>query len=160
MGRNVTLNSFTGNMSGVAPESGIYVVTVSVLEYRGGVLINRHRKDLHIKVAPCSIAGADLQPEYITCDGFNLTFQNRNNSSLIKTWSWDFGIQGTNSDTSSQQRPTFIFPDTGVYKVTLITNRGQDCSGYSDNISKSISGIFSSLYGRRRVQECSYQFYR
>ena len=143
MGPGVTLNSSTGIMSGVAPASGIYVVTVSVLEFRQGILINRHRKDLHIKVAPCSIAAADLQPEYVTCDGFVLTFQNRSNSPLIKTYFWDFGVSNSTTDTSSLQRPTFTFPDTGIYRVRLITNRGQDCSDTAITIAKVYPGFFA-----------------
>ena len=142
MGQGVTLNSSSGIMSGVAPASGIYVVTVSVLEFRQGILINRHRKDLHIKVAPCSIAAADLQPEYVTCDGLVLTFQNRSNSPLIKTYFWDFGVTNSTTDTSSLQRPTFTFPDTGVYRVRLITNRGEDCSDTAFTLAKVFPGFF------------------
>lgn len=128
MGTGVRLNQFTGLMTGTAPLAGIYVVTVAVLEYRNGVLINRHRKDLHIKVAPCSIAAADLQPEYINCDDFTITFQNRNNSPLIRSYYWDFNIPGRTDDTSTQARPTITFPDTGVYQIRLITNRNEDCT--------------------------------
>ena len=128
MGSGVILNPFTGIMSGTAPASGIYVVTVAVLEYRGGLLINRHRKDLHIKVAPCSIAAADLDPEYINCDGLVLTFQNKNSSPLIRNYFWDFGVDGIKTDTANIARPTFTYPDTGVYKVMLITNRGEECT--------------------------------
>jgi len=128
MGTSVRLNQFTGLMTGTAPLAGIYVVTVAVLEYRNGVLINRHRKDLHIKVAPCSIAAADLQPEYINCDDFTITFQNRNNSPLIRSYFWDFNIPGRTDDTSNQARPTITFPDTGTYQIRLITNRNEDCT--------------------------------
>lgn len=141
MGPGVTINPISGLVSGIAPNAGIYVITVAVVERRNGVIINKHRKDLHIKVAACSIAAADLQPEYVTCDGFNLTFANRSSSSLIKTYFWDFGVAG-NSDTSSLARPTFIFPDTGQFRVTLITNRNQDCSDTAYTIAKIYPGFF------------------
>lgn len=141
MGDRVNINAATGMVSGVAPRAGIYVITVTVVERRNGQVINRQRKDLHIKVAPCSIAAADLQPEYITCDGFQLTFQNRSTSSLIRTYFWDFGLPG-NADTSNLDRPTFTFPDTGRYRVTLITNRGQDCSDTAVTIAKVYPGFF------------------
>jgi gliding motility-associated-like protein len=142
MGRNVSLDRNTGIMSGIAPGAGIYVVTVSVQEWRNGQEINRHRKDLHVKVAACSIASADLQPEYVTCDGFTLTFQNRSNSPLIKTFSWDFGLTSSTTDTSNLERPTFTFPDTGVYRVRLITNRGQDCSDTAFTLARVFPGFF------------------
>jgi gliding motility-associated-like protein len=134
MGPDIRLNVNSGIMSGIAPLTGIYVVTVSVLEYRKGILINRHRKDLHIKVANCSIAAATLDPTYITCDGYTLTFQNNNSSPLIKSFFWKFTGAGNFADSSTQERPTYTFPDTGVYKVMLITNRLDDCSdtGYAE----------------------------
>lgn len=136
MGTNVRLNPFTGIMNGTAPAAGIYVVTVAVLEYRNGILINRHRKDLHIKVAPCSIAAADLDPEYINCDGFTITFQNRSNSPLIKNYFWEFNIPGRTDDTSNLARPTITFPDTGVYQIRLITNRNEDCTDTAYTIAR------------------------
>ena len=84
----------------------MYYVTVIVR--RNGILINRHRKDLHIKVAPCTIAAADLQPEYITCDGFTVTFQNRSTSPLIKTYFWDFGLPKLGNDTSTFKGPHLL----------------------------------------------------
>jgi gliding motility-associated-like protein len=158
MGTGVSLDGSTGLMTGVAPAAGIYVVTVSILEYRNGVRINKHRKDLHIKVAACSIAAADLQPEYVTCDGFTLTFQNRSNSPLIRTYFWDFGLPGA-GDTSNQQRPTFTFPDTGVYRVTLITNRGQDCSDTAVTIARVFPGFFPALEAQDGCRNVPLQFF-
>ena len=145
MGPGITINPSTGFVSGIAPRAGIYCLTVQVIERRNGVIINRHRKDLHIKVAPCSIAAADLQPFYITCDGFTLTFQNRNNSPLIKTYFWDFGLPGS-LDTSNLDRPTFTFPDTGQYRVMLITNKGIDCSDTAYTIAKVYPGFFPNFF--------------
>jgi gliding motility-associated-like protein len=141
MGDRVIINPNTGLVSGTAPKAGIYVLTVVAIEQRGNVVINRHRKDLQIKVAACSIAAADLQPEYITCNGFNLTFQNRSPSSLIKSYYWDFGLPG-NADTSNLDRPSFTFPDTGQYRVMLITNRNRDCSDTAYTIAKVYPGFF------------------
>jgi len=153
MGPDVTLNPITGMVSGIAPNAGIYVLTVAVVERRNGVIINKHRKDIHIKVAACTIAAADLQPEFVTCDGFTLTFQNRSSSSLIKTYSWDFGVPG-NADTSNLERPTFTYSDTGVYRIRLITNRGLDCSDTAFALAKVFPGFFpafQALDGCRNV---------
>ena len=45
LGVNVTINSSTGMISGIAPAAGKYVVNVSVKEYRNGVYLSEHRKD-------------------------------------------------------------------------------------------------------------------
>ncbi|MBX2921294.1 MAG: gliding motility-associated C-terminal domain-containing protein [Chitinophagaceae bacterium] len=142
MGANVTIDRKTGMVSGVAPSGGIYVVTVAVSEYRKGMLINVHRKDIQIKVASCSIAAASLPPEYVSCDSFTVNFQNRSSSSLIRTYYWDFGVEGRNDDTSTVARPSFTFPDTGVYRVTLVTNRGEECSDTALSIVKVYPGFF------------------
>jgi gliding motility-associated-like protein len=145
MGPGVSIDRKTGRMSGRAMEEGIYVVTVQVVEYRNGRPINRHRKDLQLRVADCSAASVELDSPYINCDGFSLTFQNNNNHPLIKTHSWDFGVSSASNDVSDKERPSFTFPDTGVYLVRLITNRGLECSdtGYTHaRIFPGFSGGF------------------
>jgi hypothetical protein len=44
------------------------------------VVIATQRKDLQIKAGGCDIAKAQLDPEYISCDGFTMTFSNNSNS--------------------------------------------------------------------------------
>jgi gliding motility-associated-like protein len=137
MGPDVKLNTQTGMMSGTAPDPGVYVVTVAVLEYRGNFLINRHRKDLHIEVADCSIAAANLEIEYVNCDNFTITFQNKNSSTLIQSYEWSFFNQkGIKFDTKTEERPTITFPDTGVYSISLITNKDLLCSDTGSTIAK------------------------
>ena len=140
MGYKVNINNNSGWVNGIAPAAGIYVVTVVVIERRNGIIINYHRKDLHLKVAACSIAAANLDPSYITCKNYELTFQNNNVSSLIKTYFWDFGTSVL-MDTSNYDRPTFKFPDTGTYKVKLVTNRNQNCSDSTFTFAKIYPGF-------------------
>ncbi len=63
MGSGVNLDPVTGLITGIAPASGIYVITVCVTERRNGVIIARQRKDLQIKVGDCYIARAELEPQ-------------------------------------------------------------------------------------------------
>jgi gliding motility-associated-like protein len=142
MGANVTINTRTGMVSGIAPASGVYVVTVCVSEYRKGILFNVHRKDIQIKVASCSMAAASLEPEYISCNSFTVDFRNRSNSPLIKTYFWDFGVTGRTDDTSTLARPSFTFPDTGVCRVMLITNRNDNCSDTAFSVVKVYPGFY------------------
>lgn len=138
LGSKVTINSRTGLVSGIAPAVGIYVVTVCVTEYRKGVAIATQRKDLQIKVGDCTLTTPALDPQYITCDGYNLTFSNYNNSPLIHTYEWSFG-DGTQS---AQMTPTHIFGDTGVYKIKLVVNRGEPCSDSATTLAKVYPGFF------------------
>jgi gliding motility-associated-like protein len=142
MGSGVTLNTTTGLLSGIAPDAGIYVVTVCVTESRNGLVIATQRKDLQIKIGDCDIAKALLKPQYITCDGFTMTFQNLNSSPLINSYFWDFGVTGLTTDTSNIDIPTFTYPDTGSYTIKLVTNRNQQCSDSTTAIVKVYPGFF------------------
>lgn len=143
LGGAININPTNGQITGIAPDAGIYVVTVCVDEIRDGKKIATQRKDLQIKIASCTRADAILNPVYSTCDGFTRTFQNETPpNSLIKTYYWDFGIPGRDDDTSTAMFPTFTYPDTGTYKLTLITNKGQDCSDEDSSLVKVYPGFF------------------
>lgn len=158
MGADVTIDTKTGLVSGIAPAAGIYVVSVGAYEIRNNEIIAVHRKDLQIKVAACSIASADLQPQFITCDGFTLNFFPRTSSPLIKSYYWDFGVPGMTNDTSNLKTPIFNFPDTGVYHVILITNRGQDCSDTGYTTAKVFPGFFPGFYALTSCKGIPVQF--
>ena len=138
LGNKVTINPRTGLVTGIAPAVGIYVVTVCVTEYRKGVVIATQRKDLQIKVGDCSLTTPALDPQYITCDGYNLTFSNYNNSPLIKSYEWSFGDGSLSTDPT----PTHTFADTGVYQVKLVVNRGELCSDSATALAKVYPGFF------------------
>jgi gliding motility-associated-like protein len=139
LGNGVQLNQHTGMMCGVAPPAGIYVVTVCVSEFRNGVLIATQRKDLQIKVGDCSLTTPQLDPGYITCDGFNLTFANHNDNPLVHTYLWTFGDA---SAPSNAQSPTHTYSDTGTYAIKLVVNQGEPCSDSSTSIAKVYPGFF------------------
>ena len=158
LGPGVTLNTSTGLMSGLAPAQGIYVVTVCVNEIRNGVVIATQRKDLQIKVGDCNIARALLNPQYITCDGFTMSYQNLSNSPLINTYFWDFGVTSTTTDTSTLATPTFTYPDTGVYILKLVTNRNQQCSDSTTAVVKVYPGFFPAFNANGACYTNPFQF--
>src|SRR5689334_12210882 len=143
MGQGVTINARTGLVTGVAPDAGIYVMTVCVYERRNGILIATQRKDLQIKVGDCSIAAANLPPETVNCLDFNGSFSNSGDQSLIHSYLWTFGDPAAgSSDSSTLANPAHTYSDTGVYKVTLITNRGELCSDTGTTTLKIYPGFF------------------
>ena len=145
LGALVTINPATGVISGIAPDDGEYVVTVCVSEFRNGVLIATSRKELHVLVRSCDIVQASLNPSYITCDGFTLTFSNNTPSPLIQNYYWDFGVASMISDTSVSPTPTFTYPDTGIYVVKLIVNKGLACTDSTTTIAKVYPGFFPAF---------------
>ena len=159
LGPNVTINSQTGLITGIAPPAGKYVINVCISEWRKGVRISEHRKDFILRVEACQVADAALKPDYITCDGFTMTFENLSNSPLISSWYWDFGVTSMSTDTSTQQRPTFTFPDTGTFIMKLVVNRGQQCSDSTLAPVKVYPGFFPDFTFNGGCKDFPVQFF-
>ena len=147
LGNTVNIDAHTGIISGIAPATpGKYVVMVCVEEYRGGRLINVHHKDFILKIADCSFASAQLNPAYLTCNGFGLQFENQSSSPSIYSYFWDFGVPGVANDTSSQPQPFYNYPDSGTYTVKLVVNRGGSCGDSTTTLAKVYPG-FAANFG-------------
>ena len=143
LGPTINIDPNTGLLTGIAPAAGIYVVTVCVVETRNNVVIATQRKDLQIKVGDCDIARAALNPQYISCDGFTMSFHNLSTSTLINSFYWEFGDPASGANNvSSDQFPTHTFSDTGIYTIRLVTNRNQQCSDSTTAIVKVFPGFF------------------
>lgn len=144
MGPDVTIDPVTGVITGIAPSirnNGEYVITVCVTELRGGVVVGTTRKELHVKVGNCNSTKPTLEKEYVNCNNLTLTFENKTPSSEIKTYSWDFGVDGISTDVSDQDRPTYTYPGPGTYTVTVVTNKGQLCSESTTAVVKVYPGF-------------------
>ncbi len=138
LGAAVTIDHKTGIVSGIAPGLGVYVITAKVSEYKRGtnIKIGEVRKSLHIQVADCSVTKAKLDPEYVSCDGYTVTFSNLDNNN-IQTFEWYFG-DGTSSNAVN---PTHTYADTGKYILKLVVNRGLPCSDSTTAIVKVYPGF-------------------
>ena len=158
LGANVSIDAGTGLISGIAPVEGIYVVTVAVLEKRNGVVINRHRKDLHLKVADCLIARAVVKSEYINCDDQSILFQPISTNSLVNTYEWDFGVPGITTDVSNSPNPTFVYTNPGEYTVRLITNEGQPCDDTVYTKAKVFPGFKPGFKIEETCKDVPYSF--
>ncbi len=145
LGSNVTIDPLTGIISGVAPVQGVYALTVAVIERRNGKLINVHRKDLHLQVSNCTIAKAELNANYINCEGSTLNFQNLSNSPLIKSYNWDFGVSTAVDDTSIIATPSYTFSAPGEYTIRLITNKSLKCSDTAYATAKIWPGFLANF---------------
>ncbi len=145
LGASVTINPRTGLISGIAPASGEYVVSVCVSEWRNGTKINTQRKDFTVSIQPCDFAGAELPLNSITCNGFNWTFENLNNSTAISSYFWDFGVLNISSDTSSLVRPTYTYSDTGVYTIKLIVTSNGVCTDTASTVLAVFPGFFAGF---------------
>jgi gliding motility-associated-like protein len=152
LGAGVTIDPKTGLMCGIAPDPGIYVVTVCVDEIRNGVRIATQRKDLQIKVGDCNVAkavpaifdinGVKVRPEVAGCRSFTYTFANDvPPNPLIRTYYWEF----SDGARYTEANPRHTFADTGVYTIKLVINRGEDCGDSSTATLRVYPGFFSGF---------------
>lgn len=145
LGTSASIDPQTGIISGIAPDFGKYVVCVCVNVYRSGVWIATHRKDLIVQVSDCVVTVANPMPDFVTCDGFNIQFSHT--STGANSVFWDFGDLTTLADTSLTNNPSYTYPDTGIYKVKLIINRGTGCV---DSAIRNI-GVYPGFFPGFRV---------
>ena len=147
LGNNVQVNSTTGLITGLAPASGVYVVTVCVQEIRNGVVIAIQRKDVQINITECSIAAASLLPEYMLCKNTSaITIANLSNSPLIKSYNWQLtNNSGAIISSSTNSTISHNFSDTGLYKVRLYINQGQPCSDSATSLVRVYPGLVTGF---------------
>lgn len=140
LGPGVTINRTTGIVTGIAPRVGTYVITVVVSEYKRNTTIKiaEVRKSLHIRSEDCSLTSAVLDPEYVFCDDFVVSFQNGGPNTNIQTYFWDFG----DGNTSTDPAPTHPYAAAGDYILKLVVNRGLPCSDSATAIVKLYPGFF------------------
>jgi gliding motility-associated-like protein len=134
----LSIDPVTGIMTGTPTRSGRFVVSVCVDEWRNGRIINSLSRDIQLTITDCSKSvvanmpswGDERQLYTLKCD--NLTVNFKNTSSGGFSYLWRFGV---NNATSTEAEPTFTYPDTGTYYVTLIVNPGTTCV---DSITKQV----------------------
>jgi gliding motility-associated-like protein len=131
---SITIDSISGQLFINAANQGAHVIGVCINEIRNGVLIGRTLRDFQFNIANCRVPNASFIPAgdeidantYIQCENIIQKFSNKSISST--NYFWDFGVQGIISDTSTAREPIYQYPDTGLYKVTLIIDRNQSCA--------------------------------
>ena len=130
-----SIDASTGMITGTPNMPGQYAMGICCEEYRDGELIGKILRDFQFNVVLCDAnivsAVTPQQPEQL-CIGETLDFEN--NSINAEDYIWDFGVEGTDTDISTEFEPQFTFPDTGTYVVTLIANPTWPCSDTSSQI--------------------------
>lgn len=121
-----------GVLSGTPTSIGQYVVGFCIEEYRQGVLLTTSKRDIQINTANCNpVILTAVQDQNLLCDGRTVNFQNNTppvQGYNIKGFFWNFGDPTTLGDTSRANTPSYTYPDTGTYTITLIANPGLRCS--------------------------------
>jgi gliding motility-associated-like protein len=80
--------------------------------------------DFTWEAPPSPVAAVADQSSF--CQGFDFDFDNL--SQNAENWYWDFGVAGTNDDTSNEESPSYTYPGDGIYTVELIVTAPFTCS--------------------------------
>lgn len=129
----------TGRLTVTPTQSGQFVVGIMVKEYRKGVLIGETKRDYQFNVANCVF---DVVSVFYTaktnCTSSSVGFSNQSSGAL--SYHWDFGVAGTNADTSNLASPIFKYANPGSYKITLVARNAvcNDTFDYTVNIKQNI----------------------
>lgn len=134
-GATISINPTTGLLTASPNLTGLYVVGIMVQEIRNGVVINQTIRDFLFKVFNCNLqinAVLPTQPQLASfngyCTGLGVQFENQSTSQVPPTYSWDFGVPGITTDVSSAFAPSYVYPEPGLYTVTLVVNPGVPCT--------------------------------
>jgi len=116
---NLTIDSTTGIIRVRPDQVGTYIFAVCVQEYRDGVFLSENRRDYQITTTLCNIdAASAIDSALEECIGLEVHFFNM--STMGNVFIWDFGDSSTFGDTSSYFNPSYTYPDTGLYWITLV----------------------------------------
>lgn len=150
----LTIDSITGLLTGTPNSVGQFVVGVCVSQYRNGQLLTTNLRDFQFNVTQCNspvadIPSANINPEngigiYTSnCQNYTVVFQNNSYNppptNVPLYYAWNFGVAGSSTDTSTQEFPTYTYPDTGTYTVQLVAIKGtgsEPCTDTTEAIVK------------------------
>lgn len=132
-GSNLSIDPVTGILSGQPNNTGLYVVGVQVEEFRNGISLGKNIRDFLFVVINCQITMNAILPDqeelstFVNyCNGLNIQFENDSYGGT--SYHWDFGVNGTNSDTSNVFEPSFTYPANGTYQVVLVVKKNNECT--------------------------------
>jgi gliding motility-associated-like protein len=137
----IQIDPTTGQISGTPNLIGRFVVSVCCHEWRKGVMINTVTREFQFVVTNCSKAvvanipqlSSEFNTYIVNCKDNTVNFLNTSVGGT--TYHWDFGVKETDADTSDDFEPTYTYPDSGTYVVTLYVNKNTTCG---DSISRFV----------------------
>lgn len=142
------INSSTGLVTATPNLQGYFVIGIKVKEYRNGVFLSETKRDFQLIVKPCPIlVVAAAQAPQIICGTTTIPFVNNSTGSSGLGFNWYFGDPTTAADTSHANSPTYVYPGTGTYSVTMVAFvDGKPLCNDTVKTTVSISGSFKASF--------------
>lgn len=144
----MVINSQTGQITATPNLLGYFVIGIKCKEYRNGVFLSETKRDFQLIVKPCpSVVVAAAQVPQAICATTSVTFANNSTGNNL-SYNWYFGDNTTLGDTSHVATPSYTYPSTGSYSVTLVayvSNKPacNDTVNTTVNISNSFQANFT-----------------
>lgn len=126
------INPNTANPIAHPTVTTTYTVNAKIITSNGDTCASS--KTVTITVNALAQAAATVNP--ISCGNKNI--QLLNNSTNAVSYLWNFGDNGSGSNTSTATSPLHLFSDTGIFQIKLIAYTQGGQTGCSDTIVKSI----------------------
>ena len=123
----LVIDPVTGILTCTPNTLGQFVYGVCVQEYRNGIYLGETHRDFQVNMVNCPKVTVTTVANSISECG-SLTANFIANGSNIGSYHWDFGDSTSVNDTSNLANPSYTYPDTGTYNVTLIAY-----SSYNDS---------------------------
>lgn len=133
----IQIDPIKGLLVGTPDREGKFLMILSVHEYRAGVLINIHRKEIQINVYNCN---PKLLPPPVNCNNGQVSFLTHTNSTSLQ-YLWDFGVAGTTTDTSTKTYPFYTYAAAGNYVVKLVLTNRNGCKDSVTTIARVYPGL-------------------
>ena len=122
----LAIDPHTGLITGTPSLHGQYVVGICLEEYRNGDLISTTRRDFQYNVGDCGVVAAVINNDSIQCQNLEVEFVNESTNS--NDFEWFYGDPSNPGVNSIISNPTYEYPDTGTYLITLIAEPNGECA--------------------------------
>ncbi len=151
----LSLNAFTGLLSGSPNLAGSFLIGICVKEYRNGVLLSKTLRDIQLNIVDCEpFVTANIQSNEIlqddthiitVCNDQTVTFENLSTQQVnISNVLWSFNME-SNVVTYTDWNPVVNFEEPGSFNGNLIINPNQECSDTLNFVVNVVGAVISEF---------------